>query len=351
MAGYRIIGSGRYLPGQPVTNLDLTRVMDTSDEWIRQRTGVVQRHFAPEGTGASDLAVQAAKVALADAGRSASDVDYVLFNTMTPDHVFPGPAPIIAAKLGCPQVPALDMRTQCAAALYSFQVADGLLRTGAARTVLVVGAEAHAGFMPWEDWDVLAGQSERRPSREAWERATRHRGYAVIFGDGAGALVLERTEDDCAGLLSLDLHSEGEYADQLVLRLGFRTRPFCSVRSLEAEEQYPYMNGPEIFKHAVTKLPRSVRAACAKAGVGLDAIDWFIAHQANHRINEAIRERLGLSPDRMPGNIDKYGNTSSATIPILMDEMRRDGRLKPGQLVCLIALGAGLHWGAAVLRS
>jgi 3-oxoacyl-[acyl-carrier-protein] synthase-3 len=348
MAGYRIIGSGRYLPGRPVTNSDLTRVMDTSDEWIRQRTGVVQRHFCPEGKGASDLAVEAASIALSDAGRSPSDVDYILFNTMTADYVFPGPAPVVATKLGCPQVPALDLRTQCAAMLYAFQVADGLLRTGAARTVLVVSAEAHAGFMPWEDWDVLMNESDRRPSPEAWERATRHRGYAVIFGDGAGALVLERSDDGDAGLLSIDLHSDGSFVDQLVLRLGFRTRPFCSARSLVAEEQYPYMNGPEVFKHAVTKLPRSVRAACDKAGVGFDEIDWFIAHQANYRINEAIRERLNIQADRMPGNIDRYGNTSSATIPILMDEMRRDGRLKSGQLVCLVALGAGLHWGSVI---
>ena len=350
MAGYRITGSGRYLPGRPVTNVDLTRVMDTSDEWIRQRTGVVQRHFCPEGSGASDLAVEAAKIALSDAGRAPSDVDYVLFNTMTPDFVFPGPAPVIATKLGCPQVPALDLRTQCAAMLYVFQVADGLLRTGAARTVLVVGAEAHAGFMPWEDWDVLANESDRRPSREAWERATRHRGYAVIFGDGAGAFVLERTEDAESGLLSIDLHSDGGFADQLVLRLGFRTRPFCSAGALAAEDQYPYMNGPEVFKHAVTKLPRSVRAACDKAGVSFDEIDWFIAHQANYRISQMVAAALELPDEKVFNNIDRYGNTSSATIPILMDEMRRDGRLKPGQLVCLVALGAGLHWGSAIVR-
>ena len=178
MPGYRIIGSGRYVPGQPFSNDDLTRVMDTSDEWIRQRTGVAQRHFCPEGLGASDLALGAAKSALADAGRAPQDVDYILFNTMTADYIFPGPGPVIAEKLGCPQVPALDLRTQCAAMLYSYQVADGLLRTGAARCVLVLGAEAHAGFMPWQDWDVLDGTSDRQPSREAWERATRHRGKA-----------------------------------------------------------------------------------------------------------------------------------------------------------------------------
>jgi 3-oxoacyl-[acyl-carrier-protein] synthase-3 len=350
MAGYRITGSGRYLPGRPYTNHDLTRVMDTSDEWIRQRTGVAQRHFCPEGLGASDLALAAAQQALISAGREPRDVDYVLFNTMTPDYTFPGSAPIVADKLGCGNVPALDLRTQCAAMLFAYQVADGLLRTGAARSVLILSAEAQAGFMPWQDWDILEGATERRPSVEAWDRASRHRGYAVIFGDGAGALLLERCDDDGAGLLSIDLHSDGKYADQLYLKLGFRTRPFCSEASLDAEEQFPSMNGPEIFKHAVTKLPRSVQAACANARVGLEDVDWFIAHQANSRINESIRERLGVPADKMPSNIDRYGNTSSATIPILMDEMRRDGRLKSGQLVCLVALGAGLHWGSALVR-
>jgi 3-oxoacyl-[acyl-carrier-protein] synthase III len=350
MAGYRIIGSGRYLPGRPYTNHDLTKVMDTSDEWIRQRTGVAQRHFCPEGLGASDLALIAAQEALKSAGREPRDVDYVLFNTMTADYTFPGSAPIVADKLGCGNVPALDLRTQCAALLFSYQVADGLLRGGTARSVLILSAEAQAGFMPWQDWDILEGTSDRRPSVEAWDRATRHRGYAVIFGDGAGALLLERCDDDGAGLLSMDLHSDGKYADQLYLGLGFRTRPFCNANSLASEDQFPRMNGPEIFKHAVTKLPRSVLAACASAHVRLDEVDWFIAHQANSRINDAIRDRLGVPADKMPSNIDRYGNTSSATIPILIDEMRRDGRLRPGQLVCLVALGAGLHWGSAVVR-
>lgn len=350
MPGYRIIGSGRYLPGRPYTNHDLTRVMDTSDEWIRQRTGIAQRHFCPEGVGASDLALAAAQEALENAGREPRDVDYVLFNTMTADYTFPGSAPLVADKLGCRNVPALDLRTQCAASLFAYQVADGLFRTGAARSVLILSAEAQSGFMPWQDWDILEGTADRRPSSEAWDRASRHRGYAVIFGDGAGALLLERCDDDGAGMLSIDLHSDGKHADQLYLRLGFRTRPFCSEKSLVAEDHYPYMNGPEIFKHALTKLPRSVQTACTGAGVKLEDVDWLIAHQANSRINDAIRDRLGFPADKMPSNIERYGNTSSATIPILIDEMRRDGRLEPGQLVCLVALGAGLHWGSAIVR-
>ncbi len=348
MVGFRITGSGRYLPGRPYTNQDLARVMDTSDEWVRQRTGIEQRHFCPEGQGVADLAVEAARLALADAGRAASDVDYILFNTMTPDHFFPGSGPMLGAALGCPGVPALDLRTQCAATIFSLQVADGLIKSGAARTVLVVGAEAQAGFMPWNDWAALEPGGPP-PSPEDFDRATRHRGYAVIFGDGAGALLLERSEDG-TGLLSLDVHTDGRYLDQLYIPAGFRTRPYVSPGTIQREEYLPLMVGRDVFKHAVTKLPASIRKACADAGVTLEQVDWFIAHQANDRINESIRERVGVPSEKVPSNIARYGNTSTATIPILVDEMRRDGRLRPGQLVCMLALGAGLHWGAAVLR-
>jgi 3-oxoacyl-[acyl-carrier-protein] synthase-3 len=351
MSGFTIAGSGRYLPGRPYTNHDLARVMDTDDEWIRQRTGIVQRHFCPEGQGASDLAHQASRAALEDAGLAPTDLDYILFNTMTADYVFPGSGPILGASLGCPGVPALDLRTQCAAMLFSIQVADGLFRTGAARTILVVGAEAHAGFMPWRDWDILEGTSQAKPSEAAWALATKHRGLAVIFGDGAGALVLRKTEEQGTGLLGMDLHTDGRLLDQLYLPTGFRQRPFVSERTLENGSYVPEMVGREVFKHAVTKLPTSVRQACSAAGVTLGEIDWFVAHQANDRINDAVRERLGIPAEKIPSNIARYGNTSTGTIPILIDEMRKDGRLKSGQLLCLLALGAGIHWGSMVLRA
>ena len=346
----RIIGTGRYLPGRPYTNHDLSRVMDTSDEWIRQRTGISQRHFAPDGVGAADLALPAAQLALAAAERRPEDVDYILFNTMTPDYVFPGSATLLGEKLGCAGAPALDLRTQCAAMIYSLQVASALISSGSARNVLIVGAEAHAGFMPWLDWDVLEGTADRRPTPEAWARATRHRGWAIIFGDGAGAMLVERTEEPGRGVLSVDLHSDGRFADQLYLPIGFRKRPFVSSDELERDANLPIMAGRDVFKHAVTKLPASVNAACERAGVKIEDIDWFLAHQANDRINDSVREKLGVPVEKVPSNIARFGNTSAATIPILVDEMRRDGRLVDGQLVCFLALGAGLHWGSAVVR-
>jgi 3-oxoacyl-[acyl-carrier-protein] synthase-3 len=348
MSGITIVGSGRYLPGKPFTNDDLARVMDTSDEWIRQRTGIERRHFCPEGQGASDLAFHASRLALESAGRTAQDLDYIIFNTMTPDHILPGSGPLLGAKLGCPGTPALDIRTQCAAMIYSLQLADALLKTDGINSILVVGAEAHAGFMPWKNWGVLDGSAG--PDPLDYERSTLHRGYAVIFGDGAGALVIERSTSPDVGLLALDLHSDGRYSDDLSIPAGFRRRPYATQAGLEDAEFIPRMNGREVFRHAVSKLPQTVRAACDRAKVSLDDVDWFIAHQANDRINKAVRERLGVPAEKVPSNIMNYGNTSAATIPILVDEMRRDGRLKAGQLVCFLALGAGLHWGAAVMR-
>jgi len=351
MAGLSIIGSGHFLPGRPYTNHDLCRVLDTNDEWIRQRTGISQRHFAAPGQGPADLALPASQKALESAGLRPEDIDYVLFNTMTPDHLLPGSAPLLAARLGCKNVPALDLRTQCAAMLYAFQVADSLIRSGAARRILIVGAEAHAPLMPWRDWDVLEGTSDRRPSPEAWERATRHRGWAIIFGDGAGALVVERSETPGIGVLGIDLQADGRYAELLCIPTGFRERPYLPAGSTDDDRALLHMDGREVFKHAIVKLPRTVDAVCKRAGVSMAEVDWFVAHQANQRINEAVCERLGVPVEKMPSNIDRVGNTSGATIPILLDEMRRDGRLRSGQLVCVLALGAGFHWGSLLLRT
>jgi 3-oxoacyl-[acyl-carrier-protein] synthase-3 len=349
MPNLTILGSGRYLPGPPVPNEHLARVMDTSSEWIYKRTGIEARHYAADGTGASDLALPACEAALDAAGLEPADVDYILFNTMTPDYLLPGSGTLLGAKLGIPGVPALDLRQQCAAVPFSLQLANGLLSTGVARTILLVGADVHSGFMPWKDWDALDGNGT--PDPEDYRRATDHRGVSVLFGDGAGALVLGDRGAPESGLLASKVASDGRHHDALRIAAGgFRRRPYLSKETLENGEQFPAMKGKDLFRAAVQKLPEVVRDVCKAAAVALDDVDWFVAHQANDRINQSVKESLGLPDEKVPSNIARYGNTSSATIPILLDELLRSGRMHAGQLVCLFALGAGLNWGAALMR-
>jgi len=352
MPGITIIGSGSHAPGIPVPNEALGRVMETDDEWIFKRTGIRQRHFAPEGTGCSDLALIAAQRALESAGVPASEIDYIVFATMTPDHVFPGSGGLLGAKLGISGVPALDIRQQCAAMPFAFQVSDGLVASGAAKTVLVVGAEAHAGFMPWDDWDVLLGEADASKVKpEARDRATRHRALAILFGDGAGALVMRKSEVPGHGLIGAKIHTDGHAAKHIYIEGGgFRRRPYWTREMFDAEEHIPRMAGKELFKTAVTRLPQVVRALCAEHHTALGDVDWFIAHQANDRINQSVREALGVPAEKVPSNIARYGNTSGATIPILVDELLRGGKVKKGDLLCFLALGAGLHWGSVLMR-
>jgi 3-oxoacyl-[acyl-carrier-protein] synthase III len=351
MMGFEIIGTGHYVPGKPFTNDDLTRVMDTSDEWIFKRSGIRQRHFAPEGVGATDLGTEAAKRAIEMAGIQPKQIDYIIFATMTPDFIIPGPGALLGAKLGLEGVPALDIRQQCGAMIFSLQLIDSLIKSGAAKTILFVGAEAHAGFMPWEDWDALADVPGHKPvTPEARERANRHRALAVLFGDGAGALIFRATDRD-AGLRGLKVHTDGRYAELLyVPGGGFRTRPYWNANMFDEQAHVPRMDGKELFKFAVTKLPECARALCKEANVGIEQIDWFLAHQANQRINEFVREKLKVPEEKMPMNIDRFGNTSAGTIPILVDELTRAGKLKRGELNMMLALGAGLHWGCALIR-
>ena len=350
MPGFEIIGTGHYVPGKPITNDMLARVMDTSDEWIYKRSGIRQRHFAPEGIGASDLGFEAAKKAIEAANIDPKEIDYILFATMTPDYVFPGSAGLLGAKLGLIGVPALDIRQQCAAMLFGLQIVDGLIQTGAAKTILFVGAEAHAGFMPWEDWDILMGETDREVTPEARERANHHRALAVLFGDGAGALIFRATDRD-AGLRGMKIQTDGSAAKLLyVPGGGFRTRPYWKADMFAAQAHVPRMDGKELFKFAVTKLPQTARALCETQKVGIDQIDWFLAHQANQRINVYIRQVLEVPEPKMPMNIERFGNTSAGTLPILIDECTRKGMLKRGELNMILALGAGIHWGCALIR-
>jgi len=350
MLGFEIIGTGHYVPGRPVSNDDLSRVMDTSDEWIFKRSGIKQRHFCPEGSGCSDLAVEASKRAIESARISPAEIDYVVFATMTPDYVFPGSGALLAHKLGLDGTPALDIRQQCAAMLFGLQIVDGLIKSGAARTILFVGAEAHAGFMPWEDWDALDPASGRQATPEQRERANKHRALAILFGDGAGALVFRATDRD-AGLKGLKLYTDGGAAKLLYVEGGgFRTRPYWKHTDYDEQKYIPTMDGRELFKFAVTKLPEAARTLCGETKTPLASIDWFLAHQANQRINEYVREQLGVPAEKLPSNIDRFGNTSAGTLPILIDEQMRAGHVRHGDLCMLLALGAGVHWGCALVR-
>jgi 3-oxoacyl-[acyl-carrier-protein] synthase-3 len=350
MLGFEIIGTGHYVPGRPVTNDDLARVMDTSDDWIYKRSGIRQRHFTPEGMGCSDLAVEASKRAIEAARISPKEIDYVVFATMTPDYVFPGSGALLAHKLGLGSTPALDIRQQCAAMLFGLQIVDGLVKSGAARTVLFVGAEAHAGFMPWEDWDALDPASGRTVTPAQRERANKHRALAILFGDGAGALVFRATDRD-AGLRGMKLYTDGGAAKLLYVEGGgFRRRPYWKHTDFDDQTYIPTMDGRELFKFAVTRLPETARELCAETKTPVEEIDWFLAHQANTRINEYVREQLGVPAAKLPSNIDRFGNTSAGTLPILIDEQMRSGALKQGDLCMLLALGAGVHWGCALVR-
>jgi len=348
--GFELIGTGSYAPGHPVTNDDLARVMHTSDEWIAKRSGIRQRHYAPEGVGASDLALEAAKRAIEAAKISPRDIDYIVFATMTPDHLFPGPGALLAHKLGLDGTPALDIRQQCAAMIFGLQVIDGLFKCGVAKTILFVGAEAHAGFMPWKDWSLLEPGCKREASEEEKTACDAHRALAVLFGDGAGAMIFRATDRD-AGLVKAKLHTDGSGGALLFLKAGgFLTRPYLNHEMIERGDYIPRMDGREVFRYAVTKLPETARALLEETKTPLERVDWFLAHQANKRINEYIREHLGVPEEKMPMNIDRWGNTSAGTIPILVDELTRAGKLKRGELNMMLALGAGIHWGCALVR-
>lgn len=348
--GITIIGSGHFVPGEPIPNERLSRVMETSDEWIQKRTGIKQRHFAEDGTAVSDLGAEAARRAIEDAGIAAGEVDFIVFATMTPDHLFPGPGGVLGEKLGLIGVPALDIRQQCASVPFGLQVCEGLVRSGAARTVLFVCADIHAGMMPFEDWDVVRGLSDRAVDPERYARATKHRGIAVVFGDGASAFVLREADDARRGLLGTELHTDGSKHDHIFVPIGFHRLPYVSAERIAADEHIPSMKGGNLLKTAARQLGDVVRSLCEKHGVSLDDVDCFIAHQANDRINQAVKEALNVPERKLPSNIARYGNTSSATIPILLDELLREGKVQRGQLLCFLALGAGINWGAALLR-
>lgn len=325
----KIIGTGHHVPDRVVTNDELATRMDTTDEWIRQRTGIEERRWISEPTGASDLAVPAVERALEMAGLGASALDAIIFATLSPDYNFPGSACLLNAKLGLPGIPSIDVRNQCSGFVYGIQLADAYIRSGLYRRVLFVGAEVHSTGL-----DV----------------STRGRDVSVIFGDGAGAVVLA-AESGEAGVLATDVGADGRYAQELWVEApASGLIPRLNHAMLEEGRHYPRMNGREVFKHAVRKIPETILRALASAGLGPEDIDLFVPHQANLRIAEAVQKALGIPEEKMYNNIQRFGNTTAASIPIALDECIRSGRLGSGDLFVCGAFGAGFTWGSAVIR-
>lgn len=325
-----VLGTGRAVPPRIVTNDELAELMDTSDEWIRVRTGIEQRHWITEGDSGVGLAKAAALEALSMAGEPASALDAIIYATSTPDHFAPGNGVFLQRALGLSTIPAIDIRMQCAGFVYALSVADAYIQSGGFRRVLVVGQEI---------------QSTRL------ELSSEGRNTAVIFADGAGAVLLGASDEPGRGLLAFDLHSQGEHAEKL-----WAEGPSAMIRlerwpeEIAAGRFWLQMDGREVFRHAVVRMPESVRAALARAGESLEAITLLIAHQANLRISEGVQKALGLADGQIYDNIQRYGNTTAATIPIALDECVRAGRLSTGDLVVFTAFGSGFVWGSCVLR-
>ncbi len=326
----RILGTGHAVPERVVTNDDLAQLMDTSDEWISQRTGIRQRHWVAEGESGTDLSVSAAGRAIEAAGIDPGELDAIVYATSSPDHFAPGNGVFVQHAMGLGTIPAIDIRTQCSGFVYALSVADGYIRAGIFRTILVIGAEVQSTGMDVSD---------------------RGRNTAVIFADGAGAAVVRGHDDpDGSACLGWDLHGDGAYADKLwVDAPGSIYHPRNQAAFLDTK-CFLSMDGREVFRHATTRMPESVEAALAKAGVAAADLTLLIPHQANLRISELVQRRLGLRDDQVYNNIDRFGNTTAATIPIALDECVRAGRLERGDLLAITAFGSGFLWGSAVIR-
>jgi 3-oxoacyl-[acyl-carrier-protein] synthase-3 len=318
----RVIGCGAFLPEKIVTNDDLARIVDTSDEWIRERTGIHQRHIAAETEKTSDLALNAAQAALVDAGVGVDELDMVICATTTPDQSFPATAAIVQARLGMTRGAAFDVQAVCSGFIYGMGLADSLIQTGAARTILLIGAETMSRLVDWSD-----------------------RSTCVLFGDGAGAVVLQAHQgvgdNSDQGVLNTKLFSDGRQRDMLYADGGVSSTQ--TVGKLK-------MQGREVFKHAVTNIAAAIRASLDAAGLETGDIDWFVPHQANQRILDGTGRKLGIDPARVVSTVALHGNTSAASVPLALCVAVHDGRIKRGDLVLLEAMGGGFTWGAALLR-
>lgn len=348
-----LAGCGVAVPPVCVDNDTLAEVMDTSDEWIQERSGIVTRYFVEPGVGSAELGAEAATNALSDAGLDATEIDYIVCATMTPNHYFPGAGTLIQHHLGMPPVPALDIRQQCAGFAYGLQVVDALVRSGVASNVLLVGTDVHTSLMPFSEatWGVVMGKEPGPLAAEDIEWNSRYRHLCVLFGDAAGAMVFRAETGTERGILGARLFGQGKEKEILfVPGAGSASRPWVDADMVASGDTVPVMDGRKVFKLAVTRMPRVTRELLAQQGLTLDDVDLVVMHQANLRINEAAQRVLGLDDSRVHNNVQKYGNTTSATLPLCFHEAAEEGKVGPGSLVAFAALGAGLHWGAVLLR-
>jgi 3-oxoacyl-[acyl-carrier-protein] synthase-3 len=350
----KLRGVGICAPPVVVTNDMLARILETDDAWIRERSGIVSRRYVEPGVGSADIGAEAARAALADAGMEAAELDYIVCATMTPDHYFPGSGTLLQDRLGIPPLPALDIRQQCAGFAYGLQMVDALVRSGVARNVLLVGCDVHTALMPFSPrtWDVLLGRDPGPLAAEDFEWNSRFRNLVVLFGDAAGAMVFSAGDsEDGRGILGAALYGDGAHKDILyVPGAGSRRRPWVDAEMIARGETVPVMEGRQVFKLAVTRMPEVTRELLGRHGYGVEDLDLLVMHQANLRINEAAQKVLGLPDGKVHNNIQKFGNTTSATLPVCFHEARALGKAPEGSLVAFAALGAGLHWGAVLLR-
>ncbi|MGJ8659798.1 3-oxoacyl-ACP synthase III family protein [Cellulophaga fucicola] len=335
MYNSKITGLGHYVPENVVTNDDLSKVMDTNDAWIQERTGIKERRHVVKGDGdtTTTMGVKAAKIAIERAGIDKDDIDFIVFATLSPDYYFPGPGVLVQRDLGIKTVGALDVRNQCSGFVYAISVADQYIKSGMYKNVLVIGSELHSHGL---------------------DMSTRGRGVSVIFGDGAGAAILSRAEDTDTGILSTHLHSEGQHAEELSLiapGMGKRwVTDIIEENDPNDESYFPYMNGQFVFKNAVVRFSEVIMEGLQANNLEVSDIDMLVPHQANLRISQFIQKKFKLNDDQVFNNIMKYGNTTAASIPIALTEAWEQGKVKKGDLVVLAAFGSGFTWGSVVIK-
>jgi len=335
MYNSRITGLGYYVPDNIVTNDDLSKIIETNDEWIQERTGIQERRHIIRGEDTTtSMGVKAAKIAIERSGVAKDDIDFIVFATLSPDYYFPGPGVLVQRDLGLKTVGALDVRNQCSGFVYAISIADQYIKTGMYKNVLVIGSEVHSVGL---------------------DMTTRGRGVSVIFGDGAGAAVLSREEDNSKGILSTHLHSEGQHAEELIVKapgMGGRwVTDILADKDPENDESYlPYMNGQFVFKNAVVRFAEVINEGLQANNLQVSDIDMLIPHQANLRISQFIQQKFKLTDDQVYNNIQKYGNTTAASIPIALTEAWEQGKIKSGDTVVLAAFGSGFTWGSVIMK-